>query len=40
MADADIIILACGFHFFFPRLISGRVDVYHTSAHGVALVQI
>jgi len=28
--------------FFFPRLISAvrRVDVYHTSTHGVALVQI
>jgi len=36
-----IIFLPCDFFlsfFFFPRLIS--VDVYHTSTHGVALVQI
>jgi len=28
------------FFFFSPNLSSRRLDVYHTSAHGVALVQI
>jgi len=28
------------FYLFFPRLISGRLDVYHTSTHDVALVRI
>jgi len=51
VADADIIFLPCGFFllssFYIPRLIpnlsavSGRrLDVYHTSTHGVALVRI
>jgi len=37
-----IIFLLCGFFFFFssPNLSRRRLDVYHTSAHGVALVQI
>ena len=41
-----IIILPCDFYllsfFFFssPNLSGRRLDVYHTSAHGVALVQI
>jgi len=42
-----IIFLSCGFFFlsfiFFlssPILIHHRLDVYHTSTHGVALVQI
>jgi len=46
---ADIVFLPCGlflssvFYFFFyslPNLSGCRVDVYHTSTHGVALVQI
>ena len=37
--DADIIFLSCVFFFFFfPR--RRRLDVYHTSTHGVALVRI
>ena len=42
VADADIIFLPCGFFFFFssPNLGGHRVDVYHTSTHGVALVRI
>jgi len=47
VADADIIFLPCGFFpssiFFFyssPNLSSRRLDVYNTSTHGVALVQI
>ena len=41
-----IIFLPCGFFlllaFFFssPNLSGRRVDVYHTSTHGVALVRI
>jgi len=39
-----IIFLPCGFFllsfFFSPNLSSRRLDVYHTSTHGVALVQI
>jgi len=47
--DADIIFLPCGFCYllssssiFFssPNLSGHRLDVYHTSRHGVALVQI
>jgi len=36
-------LLACFFFFFFfssPNLSGRRLDVYHTSTHGVALVQI
>ena len=36
-------ILPCGFFFFFifsPNLSGRRVDLYHTSTHGVALVRI
>jgi len=42
VADADIIFLPCGFFFFFslPNLSRRRLDVYHTSTHGVALVRI
>jgi len=46
VADADIIFLPCGFFFlsifFFPRqnLSRCRLDVYHTSTNGVALVRI
>jgi len=47
VADANIIFLPCGFFFFlsifFLRLFSAVADwmsVYHTSAHGVALVRI
>jgi len=45
VADADIIFLPCDFFlsiFFIPRLISSglRLDAYHTSTHGVALVRI
>jgi len=43
-ADVDIIFLPCGFFllssiFFYssPNLSGGRLDVYHTSTHGVAL---
>ena len=41
-----IIFLPCDFYllllsiFFSPNLSGQRLDVYHTSAHGVALVQI
>jgi len=37
-----IIFLPCGFYLFFasPNLSIRRLDVYHTSTHGVALVQI
>jgi len=46
VADADIIFLPCGFFlllssaFFYssPNLSGRRLDVYHTSTHGVALV--
>jgi len=41
---ADHYILPCGFFFFFffssPNLSRRRLDVYHTSTHGVALVPI
>ena len=45
VADADIIFLPCDFYllsFFFssPNLSGRRLNVYHTSAHGVALVRI
>jgi len=46
IADADIIFSSCGFFFlssffFSLRTLSGRkLDVYHTSTHDVALVQI
>jgi len=48
VADADIICLPCDFYlllssfFFYSSLnLSGRrLDVYHTSTHGVALVRI
>jgi len=42
-ADADIIFLSCGFFLLFyssPNLSGRRLDVYHTSTHGVALVRI
>jgi len=41
-----IIFLPCGFFFFIyllfssPNLSGRRLDVYHTSTHGVALVRI
>ena len=40
-----IMFLSCGFFFFFfffsSSILSGRrLDVYHTSTHGVAVVQI
>jgi len=48
IADADIIFLPFGFYllssiFLFyssPNLSGRRLDVYHTSTHGVALVRI
>ena len=43
IADADIIFLSCFFFLpllFSPDLSSHRLHVYHTSTHGVALVQI
>jgi len=47
VADADIIFLPCSFFvssiFFFyssPNRSGRRLDVYHTSTHGVALVRI
>ena len=48
IADADIIFLSCGFYlsssssfsFSSPNLSGRRLDVYHTSTHGVALVRI
>jgi len=48
VADADIIFLPCGFfllsifyHFCSsPNLSGRRLDVYHTSIHGVALVRM
>jgi len=40
----DIIFLPCGFFLFLlfslPNLSGRRLDVYHTSTHGVALVRI
>jgi len=41
VADADITFLSCGFFFLSfssPNLSRHRLDVYHTSTHGVALV--
>ena len=41
VADEDIIFLPCGFYlllFSSPNLSGRRVDVDHTSTHGVALV--
>jgi len=37
-----IIFLPCDFYLLFssPNLSGRRLDVYHTSAHGVALVRI
>ena len=44
VADAEVIFLPGGFFFFFlffsPNLSGHRLDVYHTSTHGVALVRI
>jgi len=46
VADADIIFLSCGFFYIFdflyswPNLSGRRLDVCHTSTHGVALVRI
>ena len=46
VADADIIFLPRGFYLSFsiffssPNLSRRRLDVYHTSTHGVALVRI
>jgi len=45
VVDADIIFSSCGLFFLFflfssPNLGSRRLDVYHTSTHGVALVRI
>jgi len=42
VADADIIFLPCNFNLFYssPNLSGRRLDVYHTSTHGVALVRI
>jgi len=44
VADADIIFCPVVFSIFYlfssPNLSGRRVDVYHTSAHGVALVRI
>ena len=41
VAEADIILLPCGFFFFYlfssPNLSRRRLDVYHTSTHGVAI---
>ena len=46
VTDADIIFSSCGFFylssssFSSPNLSGQRLDVYHISTHGVALVQI
>jgi len=45
VADANIIFLPRGFYlssisFSSPNLSGRRLDVYHTSTHGVALVRI
>jgi len=46
IADVDVIFLPCGFFllllssFSLPNLSGHRLDVYHTSTHGVALVRI
>jgi len=43
-ADVDIVFLACGlilsFFFSSPNLSSRRLNVYHTSTHGVSLLRI
>ena len=41
-ADHNIFMLFLSFFFFFssPNLSGRRLDVYHTLAHGVALVRI
>ena len=40
VADADIIFLSRFYLFSSPNLSGRRLDVYHTSTHGVALVRI
>jgi len=42
VADADIIFWPYDFYLFYssPNLSGRRLDVYHTSTHGVALVRI
>jgi len=42
VAHADIEFLSCFFFFLFssPNLSGHRLDVYHTSTHGVVLVRI
>jgi len=43
IADADIILLPCGFFcllFSSPNLSGRTLDVYHTSTHSAALVRI
>ena len=40
VADAAVIFSSCFFFFSLPNLSGRRLDVYHTSTHGVALVQI
>jgi len=42
MVDQTIIFLPCGYFFFFPspNLSRRRLDVCHTSTHGVALERI
>jgi len=44
VADAVIIFLPCGFFLLLfyssPNLSGRRLDVYHTSTHGVPLVRI
>ena len=44
VADAGIIFLSCGFFYLLifssPNISHRRLDVYHTSTHGVALVRI
>jgi len=40
VADVDIVFYPCGFFFSMPILSHRRLDIYHTSTHDVALVQI
>ena len=40
VTDADIIFSSYFFFFSSPNLSGRRLDVYHTSTHGVALVRI
>jgi len=40
IADVDIIFLSSFFFFSSLNLSDHRMDVYHTSTHGVALVRI